>query len=86
MKLKISKATIIRTILVVLVLINMGLKAAGKTELVYSENEITELVTYIVNALVIIDAFWHNNSFTKHARMADNLLKELKNGTTGEEE
>ena len=86
MRLKVSKATIVRTVLVVLMLINMGLKAAGKTELVYSENEITELVTYIINIAIIVDAFWHNNSFTKHAIMADNLLKELKNGTTGEEE
>lgn len=85
MKLKATKGTIVRTICVVLVLINMALKAAGKTEIVYTDSQVTELVTYIVNAFIIIDAFWHNNSFTKHAIMADNLLKELKNGTTGEE-
>lgn len=77
---KIEKGTIIRTVLLVISLINMGLEMAGKSVLPFSNEAVTEVISYLFTAVTAIAAWWKNNSFTKAAIEADGILKEKKAG------
>ncbi|MBQ6707591.1 MAG: phage holin [Clostridia bacterium] len=75
---KIEKGTIIRTVLLVISFINMGLEMAGKGVLPFSNEEVSAFVSYIWAAVSAIVAWWKNNSFTKQAIEADKVLNKLK--------
>lgn len=75
---KISKGTIVRTIMLVIVIINMILKACGKNIINIDENQVLSAVEMIIEIAVIIVNFWKNNSFTDKAIKADEFLKTLK--------
>jgi SPP1 family holin len=83
-----SKGTIVRTIMLAIVLINMGLQALGKDVLKVQESEVSNFVTYVIELAIIIEAWWKNNSFSKHAIMADEIMKKIKAGesVSGQEE
>ena len=75
---KITKSTIIRTILMALVIINFFLERFGIDVIPTDENTIAMLVETIIEVSIIVVNFWKNNSFTPNAIKADNFLKELK--------
>ena len=75
---KISKGTIVRTIMLVIVLINMILKHFGLDVIDVSESEILSIVEMLIEIAVIIVTFWKNNSFTDKAIKADEFLETLK--------
>ena len=75
----IEKGTIIRTILMVVALVNTILTLTGKNPLPYSSEEIEAAVTVILQVVATLWAWWKNNSFTSPALQADLYLKELKN-------
>ena len=75
---KISTDTIIRTIVLVVALINQVLTATGKNPLPFSDDMIYEAVTLAVTIGASVWAWWENNSFTKAAIEADQYLKDLK--------
>lgn len=75
---KISKGTIVRTIMLVIVLVNMVLQHFGIDVIKVDESEVLSLVETVINLSVIIVAFWKNNSFTDKAIKADEFLKNLK--------
>lgn len=75
---KISKGTIVRTIMLLIVIINLILKQFGIDLINVSENEILDIVEMIIELAVIIVAFWKNNSYTEKAIKADEFLKNLK--------
>ena len=75
---KISKGTIVRTIMLVIVIINMILKHFGLDIINVSESEILSAVEMLIELAVIIVTFWKNNSFTQNAIKADEFLKTLK--------
>ena len=77
---KISKGTIVRTIMLVIVLVNMVLQHFGIDVIKVDESEVLSLVETVINLAVIIVAFWKNNSFTDKAIKADEFLKNLKEG------
>lgn len=74
---KISKGTIVRTIALAVVLINMLLKALGKPLIDFDEGAVVAWVEFIIEVAVIIIAFWKNNSFSKNAIKADEFMKQL---------
>ena len=74
----ISKGTIVRTIMLVIVIINMVLKHFGLDVINVSESEILSAVEMFIELAVIIVTFWKNNSFTDKAIKADEFLKTLK--------
>jgi len=74
---KISKGTIIRTILMVLVVINMILKANGKSIINISESEIASFIEYTLEIGIIVVNWWYNNSFSANAKKAQQYLNEL---------
>lgn len=75
---QISKGTIVRTIMIVVVIINLILKQFGIDAINVSESEILTFIEALIEVATIVVAFWKNNSFTKHAIKADEFLKTLK--------
>lgn len=75
---KISKGTIVRTVLLGIVIVNMLLKANGKPAINVSENEVASFVEYAIEIAVIIANWWYNNSFTSKAKKAQAFLEQLK--------
>ena len=52
---------------------------AGKNPLLFSDNEIGEVIGFIITAVAAIWNWWKNNSFTQTAIEADKFIKEKKN-------
>lgn len=75
---KISKGTIVRTVMLVIVIINLVLKQLGHDLINVSESEILSVVEMIIEVAVIAVSFWKNNSYTQNAIKADEFLKNLK--------
>lgn len=76
---KITKATIIRTILLLIVLINFVLERMGIDIIPADEHMITMFVETGIEIAIIIVGFWKNNSYTQNAIKADQFLNELRN-------
>ena len=79
---KISKSTIIRTILVVIVIINFILEKLGVDLIPADESVIAMFVETFIEIAVIVVGFWKNNSYSQAAIRADEFLKELRNDET----
>lgn len=75
---KISKSTIVRTILVLLVIINFFLERMGIDIIPVDENLILMFVETVIEIAIIAVGFWKNNSFTPKAIKADKFLQELR--------
>lgn len=75
---KISKGTIVRLIAVVIVIVNLILKAFGKPIIDIDEGTILAVVEAFITIAVVIVSFWKNNSFSEAAIKADEFLKKLK--------
>lgn len=79
---KISKSTIIRTILVAIVIINFVLEKLGVDLIPADESVITMFVETFIEIAVIVVGFWKNNSYSQAAIRADEFLKELRTDDT----
>ena len=75
---KISKGTIVRTIMIVLVIVNMILKKLGFDVLNIEEGTVSAFVETALEIAVIAVSFWKNNSFSENALKADKYLSELR--------
>ena len=75
---KVKADTIARTIFLALTLINLILNAFGKVPLQLEESFIYEVCTLAAMFLASIAAWWKNNSFTKAAIKADEVLAKEK--------
>lgn len=69
-----SKGTIIRTVCLLLALVNNVLAMAGKSPLPIDDAFVTEIVSFIFTAVASLTAWWKNNSFTRKAIEADEIL------------
>lgn len=76
---KISLGTIIRTVLLLLALVNQVLTSTGHPVLPFENHAITELVTILFTTATSLASWWKNNSYTKSAIDADRYLQDLKN-------
>ena len=72
---KITSGTIARTIWLFIALLNQVLLIAGKEILPFAEDEIYEVISLIFTASASIVAWWRNNSFTRKAIMADEIMR-----------
>lgn len=77
----ISKGTIIRLIVVLLVIVNMVLKVFDKSPLDIDEGTVAYWIETIIEIAIIAVGFWKNNSFSDAAIKADEFLHNLRNGT-----
>lgn len=78
----ISKDTIVRTVVLMVALINQALVMSGKDVLPWTDTAVGEAVSYGLTVAASALAWWKNNSFTQEATQADEYMKELK--TEGE--
>ena len=74
----ISKDTIIRTVVLLVALINHVLTVFNLNPLPFSDEEVYTFVSTVITVFAAIWAWWKNNSITKNAIEADKYLKELK--------
>lgn len=73
-----TKGTIIRTVLLVLALVNQVLAAFGISPLPLENETVTTLVSLGFTVVTALVAWWKNNSFTKEAQAADEYLSALR--------
>jgi SPP1 family holin len=75
----VSKATWTRIIALILVLANQIAVSFFDVQLLpFEDAEIYEGVSVVLTAIIAIAAGWKNNSVTKEAQEADEILKEKK--------
>ena len=74
----VKKDTIIRTIVLVLALVNQILTSTGHSVIPISDDQVAELVSLVITIGASLWAWWKNNSFTKNAIEADKVLDRLK--------
>jgi len=75
---KISKSTIIRTIVLLVMLANQILALFGHSPLPFSDDQINAGVSTVLTVLASFWTWWKNNSFTKMAIQADHYKKSIK--------
>lgn len=75
---KIEAGTIIRTVLLVVALVNQVLTLTGHSVLPVSDEQLTELISTIFTVVTALIAWWKNNSFTQKAIAADEYKKSIK--------
>lgn len=78
MKKRVSTETIVRTIVLVITLVNSVLTMSGKNPLPFAEDELYTMLTAAATIAATLWAWWKNNSFTPEAIEADKFLAELK--------
>ena len=71
----VKKETIIRTVLLILGLINMILNSTGHSPLPFDDDQVTTVVSDVYMITVSLWAWWKNNSFTRAALQADEVLR-----------
>ena len=74
---KITVETIIRTIVVMVALINQILAICGKEALPLYESDIVQIITLVATIASSLWAWWKNNSFTQNAIAADKYKDRL---------
>lgn len=75
---KITKSTLVRTILFFLVILNFILEKCGVDLIPVNESTVLMFVEYAIEVAILIVGFWKNNSYTSKAIIADEFLKELR--------
>lgn len=75
---RVQKETIIRTIVLIVALLNQLLVFLGKDKFAISENDVYQYASCIVTVLASLWNWWKNNSFTEEAIAADEALMIMK--------
>lgn len=74
-KYKVTIPTIIRTVCLVLALINQGLTIGGISPLPIEDEQVQQLISLTATVIASLTAWWKNNSFTQAAIEADKSFK-----------
>ena len=75
---KVKAETIIRTVILAVALINQVLTIFGYSIIPITDDQITEVISLLFTIGASVWAWWKNNSFTRAALEADEILAELK--------
>lgn len=78
MNLNIKSGTIIRTVLLILALINQFLSIMGISPLPIEDEQLTEFISLGFTIATSVWAWWKNNSFTRAAVIADEYLESVR--------
>lgn len=70
--------TIIRTVVLLLALVNNTLTMTGRSVLPVTDEQLSELLSLAFTIAASLWAWWKNNSFTPAAIQADEVLADLK--------
>ena len=79
-----DKGTILRTIFLILSLINYVISMVGKKY--WGSGSIYEYVSFGIFVLMVIISYWYNNNWTGFASIANDILNRLADGKITEEE
>lgn len=74
-RIKVQPDTIIRTIVLIVALVNQILTSTGHSPIPVDDNQLTELITLAFTIVASVWAWWKNNSFTSAAIRADNQMR-----------
>lgn len=74
----VTVGTIIRTVVLVLALVNQILTAAGASPLPIDDETAAQLISTVATVAASLAAWWKNNSFTAEAIDADEYLRRLR--------
>ena len=77
-KKKVSVETVVRTIVLVVTLLNQVLTMLGKNPLPFAEDELYSMLTAAATVAATLRAWRKNNSFTSAAIQAVEYMKEIK--------
>lgn len=77
-KLKPSRATITRTAVLFIALINQVIVIYGGEALPFTDSQIYEAVSTVLTVYAALASWWHNNSFSSPALQADLKLEAYK--------
>lgn len=75
---KIKTGTIVRTIILIVALVNQVLSIIGKPVLPITDEQIEQIVTLVITIVAALWNWWKNNSYTKAAIEGDQLMNKLK--------
>lgn len=75
---EIKKDTLIRTIVLILALVNQILTSTGHSILPITDDQVADIITLVFTVSTSVWAWWRNNSFTSAAIEADNIMNEKK--------
>ena len=79
-----DKGTILRTIFLILSLINYVISMVGKKY--WGSGSIYEYVSFGIFVLMVIISYWYNNNWTGFASIADDIFNRLSDGKITEKE
>jgi SPP1 family holin len=74
----VTAGTIIRTVLMLLGLINAILVMTGHSIINIEDGTVENLINAVFSIVTTLMAWWKNNSFTRAAIEADKFMKEMK--------
>lgn len=77
---EIPVTTYVRYILMIITIANMLLTRLGLNPINVSEDQLYQVVSDVLTAVVFITNTWYNNSVTPEAIEADKYMKDLKTG------
>lgn len=75
---KVSKTVWLRLAMIVFAAVNQILIAINKPVLPISDGDAEVVFNTVINIVFMIIGFWKNNSFTSHAKQADEYMKKIK--------
>ena len=75
---KISSGTIARTIWLLVALLNQCMIIMGREVLPIAQDDVYQVVSLMFTIGASISAWWKNNSFTRAAIMADEIMMDEK--------
>lgn len=75
---KVKPDTIIRTIVLIIALLNQALAIMGKEAIPVTDDQVYQLVTLLITIIASLWTWWKNNSFTLPAIKADEYLAKLR--------
>ncbi len=79
----VSQGTIIRTVILVLALLNTALALFGKSPLPIEDAMIENVVVFVFDVAASFAAWWKNNDFTPEACEATGLMRAMKASKKG---
>ena len=74
-----TAGTLVRTVMLVVALLNLVLTSFGKNPLPFSDEQIYTGLSALVTVAAALAAWWKNNSFTAAAIEGDKRMNSLKN-------
>lgn len=70
-----TTGTAVRTVVLIVALINQGLAIAGYSPLPFEEQEVEQFVSLLITVGASLVAWFKDNSITKKAQQRDEFLK-----------